>query len=142
MTSLRNLIVPAMLGAAVAVGGWGCAAEHPSLVPATAQVVTSGQRQLSYTAPHDGMVYVYNVDNDKLLYSGPVKEGQAVVVDRQANRIMLDGRVLMNKDLGTGTMKVYFDRKDLGSSSLSGDADSVDVHRQTTETRTERMHSD
>jgi hypothetical protein len=134
------MIVPAMLGVAVAVGGWGCAAEHPSLVPAEAQVVTSGQGRLAYTAPHDGMVYVYNVDADKLLYSSPIKEGQSVVVDPTANRIMLNGRVVMNKEFGSGTKKVYFDRKDLAG--MSSDADSTDVQRQTTETRTERSHSD
>jgi hypothetical protein len=140
MTSLRKFIVPAMLGAAVAIGGWGCAAEHPSLVPAEAQVVSSGQGQLSYSAPHDGMVYVYNSSSNKLLYAGPIKQGQSVIVDPASNRIMLNGRVVMNKELGSGTVKVYFERKDVDS--MSGDSGSVDVHRQTTETRTESNHSD
>jgi hypothetical protein len=91
----------------------GCAVERPPEVPANAIVATSGQDHLSYSVSSHGTIWVYDVNGNKILYSGKVDDGQVVVVDTTAHDITIDGRVVVNKDVDHGpTYRVFFQATD------------------------------
>jgi len=89
----------------------GCAPERHEAIPASANQVAEGGHQLSYTAPHDGMVYLYDHNDGKLLYSGIMKKGQKFEIDAgMPNRVTLDGKVLQDKTLTGGhDYRLFFD---------------------------------
>jgi hypothetical protein len=108
MTAVGKLIGPALASAALCVGIIGCTPERHSAIPADAQMVASGDKSVSYQAPHDGMVYVYNRGDGKLLYTGPIEKGQTVSVDPATNHLTLDGRMLSDRPIQAGDIKLYF----------------------------------
>jgi hypothetical protein len=76
-----------------------CEQDRINNIPTTATLATSGNQNLSYTAPFDGTVWVYDVPDDRLDYSGPLMANQAIVVNPQTNQIIVDGRVVSDKKL-------------------------------------------
>lgn len=100
----------ALMGVALTVGAVGCATTNEN-IPVNAQMVTSGNETIAYTAPHDGMVYVLDKNTNKLLYSGNILKGQAVSVDptRKDRNIVIDNNAVTQQALNVGhTYQVYF----------------------------------
>jgi hypothetical protein len=99
-----GLILPALL--------IGCSSQQrPELVPASARLQMSGTGREVYTAPEDGMVYVYDKSTDHLLWSGQVLRGQTVIVDPKTDQITLNGAVVSNRAPihGSHGIDVYYD---------------------------------
>ena len=110
MLSLRRLIVSSLAGVSLSIAVAGCQPERPDVIPSSAQMTVSG-RTMHFTAPNDGMVYVYDKPAQRLLWSGAVVSGQAVDVDPQKNQIMLGGSVVANKIPNPNDeTDLYFDR--------------------------------
>jgi hypothetical protein len=108
---LHHVAGAALLSAASAVFLAGCGGEHPTDIPSAATMATEGQGRLTYTAPSDGMVYVYDDTTDHLIYSGRVDRGQVVTVQPSNDRISVDGRTAYEGRLpGGDDRRVYFDR--------------------------------
>src|SRR4051812_47815042 len=85
-----GLILPALV--------IGCAShQRPELVPGSARLQMSGTGREVYTAPDNGMVYVYDKSTDHLLWSGQVLRGQTVVVDPKTDQITLNGAIVSNR---------------------------------------------
>jgi len=111
MKSLRHIASAALLGAASSIFLAGCGGEHPSDIPSAATMATEGSGRLSYTAPSDGTVYVYDDTTDHLIYSGRVERGQVVTVNPKDDRITVDSRTAYEGRLpGGDDRRVYFDR--------------------------------
>jgi hypothetical protein len=90
----------------------GCGPEKHEAIPATASVQTQGTQNLTFTAPHDGMAYVEDTNEHKLVWSGQVLRGQKITLDatREKDQIMLDGQTVVDKTLRPGhEYKIYFD---------------------------------
>jgi len=81
-------------------------------IPRTATRVDEGDStRLAYSPTRNGTLYLYDVDNDHVVFSSPVREGERFVLDPAANRATVDGRTV----LGTGLdprhrYRLYFDR--------------------------------
>jgi hypothetical protein len=81
-------------------------------VPSTATRVDAGEGpRLSYSPTRDGMLYVVDADDQKLVFSARLRADERFVLDPEANRATLDGRTV----LGTGLYPrhrytLYFDR--------------------------------
>jgi hypothetical protein len=100
----------------------GCASDdRRTEIPTNATLATSGNSKLSYAAPTDGTIWVYDVNKDAILYSGPVARGDAVVVDPDLNLITVGGHTVAEKTLpaGGGMTRVFFQpvNPDSGSSA-------------------------
>ncbi|MBV8780355.1 MAG: hypothetical protein JO353_03060 [Phycisphaerae bacterium] len=109
MFNLSRLLVPVVAGALV-IGAVGCENQHPLNIPATAMIATSGNGTVTSTALHDGSVYVYDVNADRLDYSGPVVRGDTVTVNTDNNEILINSQVKATKMLNTGNKhRIYFD---------------------------------
>ncbi len=101
------LLLPSLvLGTALV----GCAPERHEAIPPTAMLAVEGTRSVTFTAPSAGTVYVYNATNGRMLYNARVSSRDVVVVDPDADKIMLNGRPAYEGILDRGNeFKVFFD---------------------------------
>ena len=110
MFGFRHFAAPAVLGAALIIGG-GCAAERHDDIPLTAAEVDEGKESVIYTAPYDGKVYVYDSTSGDMLYNGQLRRGQILKVDAKENEILVDNQVAVERDLvNDHRFKIFFDR--------------------------------
>ncbi|HWE93711.1 MAG TPA: hypothetical protein VG269_07020 [Tepidisphaeraceae bacterium] len=110
MSAIRKMLLVSVAGATLSLGVAGCATQRPDVIPATAQVQTSGNGSVSFTPPTDGMAYIYDQASNQLVWSGPVRAGQTLTVDPQKNQIALGSQVVAMRTLQPGDRHdVYFD---------------------------------
>ena len=110
MQRFSQFAASAALGVSMLVGIGGCAHERPQEVPSSATMAVQGNEKLAYTAPHDGTVYLYNVGNDQIIYSGAVHEGDEVVLDPKEDKLTVAGKTAFEKGIDRGnTHRLYFD---------------------------------
>lgn len=109
MTLSRKIaITTILLSGAAAVSG--CSYDRNSFIPPSATVVTEGNSRLSYTAPDDGDIYLFNRRTNEIVYSGKIEKDQSLVADPQQNQITLDGRMLSQNTLVAGDdYRVFFE---------------------------------
>ena len=77
----------------------GCAADRNKDVPASAKIVAQGQKDVAYRAPDDGTIYVFDKSEQKVIYSGRVDRDELLKVEAMRDRITLDGKVVMDKQI-------------------------------------------
>ena len=95
----------ALLCVVVAAGGCRGRAEG---VPEGAKFEKVSKRRIAYTAPQDGTVYVVDDWDNQLLYSGPVRQGDEVVVDPGAGVLSVAGKeVSPQRKLHSGDHSIY-----------------------------------
>jgi hypothetical protein len=81
-------------------------------IPTTATRVDEGSGpRLTYSPTRDGTLYVYDGDDDKVIFSTRVRQDERFALDPDANKATVDGRTV----LGTGLSprhryRLYFDR--------------------------------
>ena len=108
MTTVRQFAVPAMIFAAFLCAG--CENEHPANIPGNAMMTSEGNGVIAATAPHDGTVYIYDVNGDRVVYSGAVAKGQVVTINTDHNQITIDGQVKADRILNQWDKhRIYFD---------------------------------
>ena len=73
----------------------GCSGQDRRMEP-VGTLVAIGGGPVSYRAPQDGTLYVYDDKIERLVYSGPIREGQVFSVDPRNKRLMLDGRIIQD----------------------------------------------
>jgi hypothetical protein len=107
MTIARPLVF--CLATALGMALIGCQQDRMSNIPSDAQMVSSGNSSISYTAASDGRIWVYDVAKDRIVYGGAVGMNQTVLVDPVANQITVNGQDVHDKDLANGTQyRVFF----------------------------------
>jgi hypothetical protein len=96
--------------------------ERP-LVPETARLRVEGRGDITFKAPRDGFVYVVDSRDRKLVYEGPLDEGETLLVAPYRNQIEVDGqRVKRVKDLDNKHIhRIFFERE--GSRGRGGGRD-------------------
>ena len=109
MKVLRHFAAP-VAALALGVGVVGCSSEPKAeQVPVDAQLLVQGNENLTYTAQKDGDIYVYDSNDRKLLYSGKIEKGQTISIDPDDDRIMVDGKLALEKDIHAGNRhRIYF----------------------------------
>jgi len=104
----RSVVIPVMWIAALSIFG-GCQEDRVNNIPAGATLSSSGNAQITYTATMDGTVWVYDVNNDRIDYSGPLLSNQSLVVNPDTKQITIDSRVVSDKAMNAGAQhRVYF----------------------------------
>jgi hypothetical protein len=87
----------------------GCQEDRVNNIPAGATLSASGNNQLTYTASMDGTVWVYDVSNDRIDYSGALLANQSIAVNPDTRQITLDARVVSDKTMVQGAQhRIYF----------------------------------
>lgn len=107
MNRMRFFALPIVSALALAIFS-GCAFDQLSNIPANATIASSGNDHLSYTAPSYGRLWVYDVSNDRIDYSGPIRMNEAVVVDPNSNSVTINGRIVADKVNQGAQHRIYF----------------------------------
>lgn len=109
MKSLRQYAMPMLVAAALGLGFVGCTEDTPHNVPSDARLNAAGKDFVTATAPHTGMVYVYDKGHDRIIYSGKVDRGDTVSVDPDHDRVRVNDQTVFEKGLHTGDRhEIYF----------------------------------
>lgn len=83
--------------------------DRPHRIPRNADIVREGVGKLKWTADLDGVIYVYDHEQDSIRYTGPVHRGVEIVVQPKDDAVLLDGRNVSNEDLRRDdTHQLYF----------------------------------
>lgn len=78
-------------------------------IPPEAQRVSEGSGQMTYTSEEPGRVFLYDVNQDRVVGRYELRRGQRLAVDAGAGRATVDGNeVLVGKLKGGGTYRIYF----------------------------------
>ena len=108
MTKSRSIAVSMVWFLAMAIFA-GCEQDRMNNVPAGATLSTSGNSQLTFTATTDGTIWVYDVNSDRIDYSGPIAANQSVTLDPNTRQITMDGRIVSDKAMNSGAQhRIYF----------------------------------
>lgn len=86
----------------------GCAADRHAEIPSDAPMVAQGTQKLTYTAPQDGMVWVYNKFNGNMEWAGGVRAGDVVLVDPDKDKIFLNNHTVNDKPLTNDEKRIFF----------------------------------
>ena len=108
MTPRRVML--ACVAAAMTFGA-GCTATGKSAIPSGADRVASGEGPIDYRAQRSGDIWVYDADAKKMVYTGPVDDGDRVRVNTETNQILIGGRTVSERSLaGNHKYEIYFRR--------------------------------
>ena len=99
MNQIRTFAVAMVGSVGLFVMGTGCTAERHEAIPASAQMVAKGQTDVTYRAPEDGQVYVYDKSTGEMLYSGRVRENDTVAVDAMDDKIVVNNTPVNEKKI-------------------------------------------
>jgi hypothetical protein len=108
MVMFRNTAVLA-LSSMAAMFAVGCAGERHESIPPSAKLMVKDAGNVSFAAPDDGMVYVYDRSSGKMLYSGRIREGENLNIAAMDDEIRLNGRVVMDEQIrDNDELRVFF----------------------------------
>jgi hypothetical protein len=97
-----------LLTIATAAALTGCSSDYDQLAPSgTASM--HGTDPMTVQAPADGQLSIYDQSIENLIYSGPIRKGQLVVIDPISKDVTVNGLVANKKPLfGGDTFKITF----------------------------------
>ena len=105
--NVAGIACGALLGAALA----GCHASGKAAIPDKAHSVESGVGSVEWTARNDGDVWVYDSDTKKMIYTGPVREGDRVRVDAAGDKVLVGGKTVSERPISDEhRYQIYFRR--------------------------------
>src|SRR3954466_15665646 len=108
MTTARHMTMPIWLYALLMLVG--CAAERNDAVPASAHQMTEGNGRVAFTAPRSGTVYVFDRNDDRVIYSGAVARAAMVVVAPDRDKGTVGDKTVNEKGLHRGNQyRIFFD---------------------------------
>lgn len=90
-------------------GGGAVRPGTPRRLPRDVDLVREGHEKIRWTADLDGTVYVYDVDADRIAWTGDVRRGQEVLVDPKRDSVVLGENVVYHDNLGRDALhRIYF----------------------------------
>ena len=108
MNISRHGIATLLVGLVFGVLG-GCA-DHPSEVPADGVKVAEGNQKLLYKAPEAGTIFIYESQDNRLVYRSAIKRGDTVELNAKDDRITINGNTVMERGINNGSnYKMFFD---------------------------------
>ena len=109
-----NFAVPVTALAAIVLLAGGCATERTG-IPADARLVAESNERLVYEVPRDGVIYIYDDNSNRLIYTGEVNRGQTLLLDAREDDIMIDQRRATEWDLDPDhNLQVYLEEQPRG----------------------------
>ena len=108
MNATRKFAALSVVGLGLLAGG--CASSDINEIPKTAAVMGDSRGDITWSAPHDGMVYVYDSSNNELVYSGQVNAGDSVNLNMGDKDVRINGRKVASDALiHDHRHQIYFD---------------------------------
>jgi hypothetical protein len=126
MTGIRHFAVAAASGLLL-LGVAGCQHDRPETLSPNAIKQVEGDRNLSFQAPSDGKVTVYNTDTDHIVYASEIKKSQSINVDVENNRISLNGQTAVENNLHKGDQyRIFFESSTITDRTSHVQTDTVE----------------
>ena len=120
MNALCKFAALGVAACTLAASAAGCASNQ-SDVPIGAKMVAEGNKKLTYQAPHDGTIYVYDDDANRLIYTGDIRRDQTLSIDTKSDDITIEGRRATEWDLDPDhRMQIYFNERPMSEPSSDG----------------------
>lgn len=69
----------------------GCSEESRPDVPSNAMLVSSGDKVIAFTAPHDGKAYLQDDTDNRVVYSTDIRRDQLMRFDPALDAVCIDG---------------------------------------------------
>jgi hypothetical protein len=111
MRNIRTLTLAMVGSVGMCLLATGCAADRNKDVPASAKIVAQGEKDLAYRAPEQGTIYVFDKSGQNVLYSGRVQRDDLLKVEAMQDRITLNDRVVMDKQIRDhDAINIFFER--------------------------------
>jgi hypothetical protein len=86
--------------------------ERPRRLPRDADLVREGVERVRWTADLNGEVYVYDVQAERIDYTGSIRRNQEIVVEPGSDRVLIDGRVVQQANLNRNNQhQIFFARE-------------------------------
>jgi hypothetical protein len=81
-------------------------------IPKTAMQVEGGAATgLEYEPARDGVIYVYDIDSDRVIYVGRIRDRERFRLDPDGGRAMINNRTVFRSDINPRhRYRLYFDR--------------------------------
>ena len=109
---IRNLSLAAALLLTLALTGCTVTGDDPVTelgVERGAVVVEEGAGRLSHEADANGRVWIYDKDDDRLVYEGRMTRNEEITLDPRDNRLTLNGKRITERDFKSNHMhRIYF----------------------------------
>lgn len=122
MNALIRLACVGTVSLTVLGGPVGCANhDRRAEIPSGAQIVAEGSNRISYTAPRDGMIWIFNQGNSNMEYAGRVRRGDEMVLDPSRDAILLNGVNVNDKPLTSLDQKRIFFQPSFDSAETAGE---------------------
>jgi len=87
-------------------------------IPRSAEMLDSGNGEVSVKAPERGTVYLVDLDSSRTVWSGRIDRGERFTVDPENDRAAINGRVVYERNLERKHRHaVYFDPSDYSRDS-------------------------
>lgn len=84
-------------------------ARYGNRVPREARILERGRGELSTRVNGRGMVYLYDVNDERVVWSGTVRDGERVTIDPENDRASVDGRLVYDRNLERNhEHRIYF----------------------------------
>lgn len=58
-----------------------------------------GTAEMTYKARRDGTLYVYDVDDDQIVWQGTLRDGERFILDPTDGVALIDGKAVLERDL-------------------------------------------
>jgi hypothetical protein len=92
--------------------------DRPNRIPRWSDLVCDGDGKQKWTADMTGDIYVYDVRDDRIVWTGPIKRDQQIIVEPNHDRISIDERPVYTENLRRDARhQVYFARMRQGGNS-------------------------
>ncbi len=80
-------------------------------LPRDAKRVADGAGEITYRSPGRGRIYIYDADDQRVLLSRDIHDGQTVLVDPERDRVLIDGKKVYDDNLERKhTHRIYFEK--------------------------------
>ena len=145
MRNMRTLTIAVLGSVGMCLLATGCAADRNQDVPASAKIVAQGEKDLAYRAPEQGTIYVFDKSGQNVLYSGRVQRDDLLKVEAMQDRITLNDRVVMDKQIRDhDAINIFFERDPRASMDVRPASERTVIREREvrTEPRSELRSSD
>jgi hypothetical protein len=91
------------MAAALLAGAWcttgGCSPRARAGIPVEAERVAQAKGELVYQVPAGGEAYVLDAGDNKIIWSGHLREGETLTIQPEADRVAVDLQSVAEPDL-------------------------------------------
>jgi hypothetical protein len=107
-----SIRVTGLLVGACCASATGCSARARAGIPVEAERVAQAKGELVYQVPAGGEAYILDASDNKIVWSGHLREGETLTIQPEADRVAVDLQSVAEPDLDKDHRYTVFLRRD------------------------------